>query len=39
VLTEQGATHTTDDLFTLRRVRLQGADTIDDFALKLSLDW
>jgi peptidoglycan/xylan/chitin deacetylase (PgdA/CDA1 family) len=39
VLTEQGATHTADDLFTLRRVRVQGEDTIDDFSVKLSLDW
>jgi peptidoglycan/xylan/chitin deacetylase (PgdA/CDA1 family) len=39
VLTEQGATHTTDDLFTLRRVRIHGADDLDTFARTLNLDW
>ncbi|MGC9332506.1 MAG: polysaccharide deacetylase family protein [Anaerolineae bacterium] len=39
VLTAQGATHTYDDLFTLRRVRVQGADTLDDFIRKLNVDW
>lgn len=39
VLTEQGATHTTDGLFTLRRVRIQGDDDLDAFIRKLNLDW
>jgi peptidoglycan/xylan/chitin deacetylase (PgdA/CDA1 family) len=39
VLTEQGATHTTDDLFTLDRVRIGGGDSLDDFIRKLNLDW
>jgi peptidoglycan/xylan/chitin deacetylase (PgdA/CDA1 family) len=39
VLTAQGATHTSGDIFTLRRVRVQGADTLDDFIRNLNLDW
>ena len=39
VLTEQGATHTVADLFTLQRVRIRGEDTLNDFARKLHLDW
>lgn len=39
VLTEQGATHTSNDLFTLRRVRVQGGDDLDTFIRKLNLDW
>ncbi len=39
VLTEQGATHTSDDLFTLQRVRIQGSDDLDAFSRKLNLDW
>ena len=39
VLTEQGATHTADDLFTLRRVRVRGGDSLSDFARRLNLDW
>jgi peptidoglycan/xylan/chitin deacetylase (PgdA/CDA1 family) len=39
VLTEQGATHTPEDLFTLRRIRVQADDTLDHLAVKLSLDW
>lgn len=39
VLTEQGATQTTDDLFALRRIRIQGSDDLDMFILKLNLDW
>lgn len=39
VLTEQGATHPTDGLFTLRRVRIRGSDDLAVFAQKLSLDW
>ncbi len=39
VVTEQGATHTADDLFTLRRVRVHGGDNLDSFILTLNLDW
>jgi peptidoglycan/xylan/chitin deacetylase (PgdA/CDA1 family) len=39
VLTEQGATHVTGNLFTLRRVRIQGDDDLNDFIRKLNLDW
>lgn len=39
VVTEQGATHTSDGLFTLRRVRISGGDTLSDFVHKLNLDW
>ncbi|HSJ58398.1 MAG TPA: polysaccharide deacetylase family protein [Anaerolineae bacterium] len=39
VLTEQGATHSSSGLFTLQRVRVQGADTLDDLVIKLNLDW
>jgi len=39
VLTEQGATHTTEGLFTLNRVRVQGGDDLDTFIRKLNLDW
>lgn len=39
VVTEQGATHTAGDLFTLRRVRIHGGDDLDTFILKLNLDW
>jgi peptidoglycan/xylan/chitin deacetylase (PgdA/CDA1 family) len=39
VLTEQGATHTTDGLFTLQRVRVHGGDDLDAFIRNLNLDW
>jgi peptidoglycan/xylan/chitin deacetylase (PgdA/CDA1 family) len=39
VLTEQGATHTADDLFTLRRVRVRGGDDLSGFIRILNLDW
>jgi peptidoglycan/xylan/chitin deacetylase (PgdA/CDA1 family) len=39
VLTEQGATHALDDLFTLRRVRVRGEDDLDTFVRKLDFDW
>jgi len=39
VVTEQGATHTADDLFALRRVRVHGGDNLDTFILTLNLDW
>jgi peptidoglycan/xylan/chitin deacetylase (PgdA/CDA1 family) len=37
--TIQGATHTTDNLFELRRVRVRGTTTPDDLARLLALDW
>jgi peptidoglycan/xylan/chitin deacetylase (PgdA/CDA1 family) len=39
VLTEQGATHSGDDLFTLRRIRVHGGDDLDAFIRNLNLDW
>jgi peptidoglycan/xylan/chitin deacetylase (PgdA/CDA1 family) len=39
VLTAQGATHSTDDLFLLHRVRVSGGDSLEDFIVKLNLDW
>jgi peptidoglycan/xylan/chitin deacetylase (PgdA/CDA1 family) len=39
VLTEQGATHTTNGLFTLQRVRVHGGDSLDAFVRSLNLDW
>jgi peptidoglycan/xylan/chitin deacetylase (PgdA/CDA1 family) len=39
VLTAQGATHSTGDLFTLRRVRVHGDTDLDLFVLRLNLDW
>ena len=39
VLTGQGATHDTDDLFLLHRVRVSGGGNLDDFIVKLNLDW
>jgi peptidoglycan/xylan/chitin deacetylase (PgdA/CDA1 family) len=39
VLTEQAATHTTADLFTLRRIRVRGGDDLDSFIRNLNLDW
>ncbi len=39
VLTAQGATHRTDDLFLLHRVRVSGGDSLEDFIFKLNLDW
>ena len=39
VLTEQGATHTGDDLFTLKRVRVHGGEDLDGFIRMLNLDW
>ncbi len=37
--TIQGATHRSDDLFQLRRVRVRGTTTPDDLARLLALDW
>ena len=39
VLTEQGATHTGNDLFTLKRVRVHGGEDLDRFVRMLNLDW
>jgi peptidoglycan/xylan/chitin deacetylase (PgdA/CDA1 family) len=39
VLTEQGATQSTEGLFTLPRVRVQPDDSLERFAVKLGLDW
>jgi peptidoglycan/xylan/chitin deacetylase (PgdA/CDA1 family) len=39
VLVEQGATHSSDDLFTLRRVRIHGGDDLHAFILALNHDW
>jgi peptidoglycan/xylan/chitin deacetylase (PgdA/CDA1 family) len=36
---EQGATHTSDDLFELKRVRIRGRHTLDDFAKLMTYDW
>lgn len=37
--TRQGATHTLDEIFELRRVRVRGTHTADDLANLLALDW
>jgi peptidoglycan/xylan/chitin deacetylase (PgdA/CDA1 family) len=37
VLTEQGNTHTADDLFALRRVRIRGTDDLERFAVLVDL--
>jgi len=37
--TEQGATHTLDQIFALKRVRVRGSHTADDLAALLQLDW
>lgn len=39
VTTVQGATHTGDNLFELRRVRIRGTTTPDELARLLALDW
>ncbi|RIK39712.1 MAG: hypothetical protein DCC55_17220 [Chloroflexi bacterium] len=39
VTTVQGATHTNDNLFELRRVRIRGTTTPDELARLLELDW
>lgn len=36
---EQGATHTLDDIFALKRVRVRGSYTAEDLAGILALDW
>lgn len=37
--TQQGATHTSDGLFELRRVRVRGSHTAEDLAMLLALGW
>ncbi len=37
--TKQGATHTLDDIFALKRVRVRGSYTAEDLADLLALDW
>ncbi len=37
--TEQGATHTLDEIFALKRVRVRGSYTAEDLAGLLALDW
>ena len=37
--TQQGATHTLDDIFELRRVRVRGSHTAADLGRLLALDW
>jgi peptidoglycan/xylan/chitin deacetylase (PgdA/CDA1 family) len=39
VTTAQGATHTSDDIFELRRIRVRGTDSLHLFTKKLHLDW
>jgi peptidoglycan/xylan/chitin deacetylase (PgdA/CDA1 family) len=39
VLTEQGATHSANDLFLLKRVRVRGGEDLDTFVRMLNLDW
>ncbi|MBC7241338.1 MAG: polysaccharide deacetylase family protein [Anaerolineae bacterium] len=39
VTAEQGATHSSDGLFTLSRIRVRRADTLETFRKKLELDW
>jgi peptidoglycan/xylan/chitin deacetylase (PgdA/CDA1 family) len=39
VTTVQGATHSSDDLFELHRVRIRGTTTADELARLLALDW
>ena len=39
VVTEQGATHTSDGLFELNRIRVRGRHTLEDFAELMTLEW
>ena len=39
VITEQGATHTSDGLFELDRVRVRRRHTLEDFETLMTLDW
>ena len=37
--TQQGATHTLDGIFELKRVRVRGSHTVEDLGKLLELDW
>jgi peptidoglycan/xylan/chitin deacetylase (PgdA/CDA1 family) len=37
--TDQGATHTLEDIFHLRRVRVRGSYAMQELAILLELDW
>ena len=37
--TQQGAQHSLDEIFELRRIRVRGSHTADDLAALLALDW
>jgi len=39
VVTEQGATHTSDNLFELNRIRVRGRHSLEDFVELLTYDW
>jgi peptidoglycan/xylan/chitin deacetylase (PgdA/CDA1 family) len=39
VLTAQGATHTSADLFTLHRIRVHGGDDMETFIRNLNFEW
>jgi len=39
VITEQGTTHTSDDLFELNRVRMRGDHSLQDFVDLMTYDW
>jgi peptidoglycan/xylan/chitin deacetylase (PgdA/CDA1 family) len=39
VTTEQGNWHTSDGLFELKRIRVRGDDTLEQFTTKLEYDW
>jgi peptidoglycan/xylan/chitin deacetylase (PgdA/CDA1 family) len=39
VATQQGATHTSDGLFELNRIRIRGRHTLEDFVELMTFDW
>lgn len=39
VVSQGGATHSSDGMFHLKRVRIRGSDCLEQFAQKLTLDW
>lgn len=39
VVSQAGATHTSEGMFQLKRVRIRGSDTLEQFAQKLTWDW
>ena len=39
VTTQQGAEHTLDGIFELKRIRIRGAHTVEDLARLLALAW